>query len=163
MHILELPEINNKFQELPAHFRQFYKNKSTAVLLQAVLGCVWIAKFLKACFPGGLGTHEARYPLSRCRRSSISVRSASARTTRPVTADGIGTPEPNPRRLVNWCFSNRTWLSLYFSELVMWASSWGRGLGFHWSGHVGVNAAVAFRRIAQPRLHMGILLQIHHL
>ena len=25
--------------------------------LQAVLGCVWFVKFLKVCFPGGLGTH----------------------------------------------------------------------------------------------------------
>ena len=24
--------------------------------------------FLKVCFPGGLGTHEARYPVSRCRK-----------------------------------------------------------------------------------------------
>ena len=26
-----------------------------------------VLKFLKVCFPGGLGSHQARYPLSRCR------------------------------------------------------------------------------------------------
>ena len=35
--------------------------------------CIQIAKFLKVCFPGGLGTHWARYPLSRCTpRSDLS-------------------------------------------------------------------------------------------
>ena len=38
-----------------------------AFFLPAALGCAETVQFLKVCFPGGLGTHEARYPLSRCR------------------------------------------------------------------------------------------------
>ena len=35
--------------------------------------CLNCEALVKACFPGGLGTHEARYPLSRCRTRIIYI------------------------------------------------------------------------------------------
>ena len=48
-----------------------WPNGYLVFLSPVVLGSVSIVQFWNVGFPGGLGTHSARYPLSRCRSKVI--------------------------------------------------------------------------------------------
>ena len=48
-----------------------------------------------------------------------------------LVTDGIGTPDPNPRNLPNWCFQRHVGESCICLKLVIRDSSW--GLGFRCS------------------------------
>ena len=41
-------------------------------------------------------------------------------------ADGIGTPDPNPKHLAHRCFESSL-IMFICSKLVIWGSGWGRG------------------------------------